>query len=104
VQKDAGGDPLVLDSSDELHPPRASRAFEHVDAKGALHPHGPREAPLAARDVEAGGITTKRRNSLVGGFNSEGSNVDLYNDSRPHQALGYMSPRQFRAQKLQLVA
>ena len=30
--------------------------------------------------------------------------IDWYNESRPHQALGYLSPRQFRAQKVQLVA
>ncbi|MDR1777769.1 MAG: integrase core domain-containing protein [Desulfovibrio sp.] len=27
-----------------------------------------------------------------------------YNQKRPHQALGYKSPAQFRAQQLQLVA
>lgn len=30
--------------------------------------------------------------------------IDWYNDERPHQALGYLSPRQHRAQQLQLVA
>jgi len=42
-----------------LQAPRAPRAFEHVEAKGALHQQRPREAPLAAGDVGAGGITTK---------------------------------------------
>lgn len=30
--------------------------------------------------------------------------IDWYNESRPHQALGYRSPRQHRGQQLQLVA
>ena len=30
--------------------------------------------------------------------------IDWYNEGRPHQALGYLSPRQFRAQQLNLVA
>lgn len=30
--------------------------------------------------------------------------ITWYNDQRPHQALGYKSPAQFRAQQLQLVA
>jgi putative transposase len=30
--------------------------------------------------------------------------LDWYNEARPHQALGYRSPRQFRAQQLQRVA
>ena len=30
--------------------------------------------------------------------------IEWYNDRRPHQALGYRSPKQFRAQQPQLVA
>ncbi|HZT07806.1 MAG TPA: integrase core domain-containing protein [Chloroflexota bacterium] len=30
--------------------------------------------------------------------------IEWYNAERPHQALGYRSPRQHRAQQLQLVA
>jgi putative transposase len=30
--------------------------------------------------------------------------ISWYNEGRPHQALGYPSPRQFRAQQLNLVA
>jgi transposase InsO family protein len=30
--------------------------------------------------------------------------IDWYNDQRPHQALGYLSPRQYRALQLQRVA
>ena len=30
--------------------------------------------------------------------------IEWYNEARPHQALGYRSPRQFRAQQVQLVA
>ena len=30
--------------------------------------------------------------------------IDWYNDSRPHQALGYLAPRQYRAQQRQMVA
>lgn len=30
--------------------------------------------------------------------------IGWYNDGRPHQALGYLSPRQYRAQQLQRVA
>ena len=30
--------------------------------------------------------------------------IRWYNDRRPHQALGYLSPHQFRAQQLQAVA
>jgi len=30
--------------------------------------------------------------------------ISWYNEGRPHQALGYLSPRQFRAQQLNLVA
>lgn len=30
--------------------------------------------------------------------------IDWYNERRPHQALGYLSPRQYRAQQQQLVA
>ena len=30
--------------------------------------------------------------------------IDWYNESRPHQALGYRSPRQYRAQQLELAA
>src|SRR5271157_6327202 len=30
--------------------------------------------------------------------------IDWYNRERPHQALGYLSPHQFRAQQLQRVA
>jgi putative transposase len=30
--------------------------------------------------------------------------IHWYNEQRPHQALGYLSPQQFRAQQLQLVA
>ena len=30
--------------------------------------------------------------------------IHVYNTERPHQSLNYLSPDQFRAQKLQLVA
>jgi putative transposase len=30
--------------------------------------------------------------------------IEWYNERRPHQALGYRSPKQFRAQQLNLVA
>ena len=30
--------------------------------------------------------------------------IDWYNQGRPHQALGYLSPAQYRAQQLQSVA
>jgi putative transposase len=30
--------------------------------------------------------------------------IGWYNERRPHQALGYLSPRQYRAQQLQRVA
>src|SRR5262245_17534473 len=30
--------------------------------------------------------------------------IAWYNEGRPHQALGYLSPKQFRAQQLNLVA
>jgi putative transposase len=30
--------------------------------------------------------------------------IDWYNAERPHQALGYLSPQQYRAQQLQRVA
>jgi len=30
--------------------------------------------------------------------------IRWYNDGRPHQALGYLSPRDFRARQLQRVA
>ena len=30
--------------------------------------------------------------------------ISFYNEERPHQSLGYLSPNQFRSQKLQLVA
>jgi putative transposase len=30
--------------------------------------------------------------------------IGWYNEGRPHQALGYLSPRQYRAQQLNMVA